>query len=314
MFSIGHVSDLHSTPVVVRDRSELSNKRFFGWLSWRLRRRKIHLTAVLEALIDDLASTAPDHIVVTGDLVNISLPSEFPIARQWLERLGTPDEVSVVPGNHDAYVPVPQSTSWDLWSDYISSDDGPAPITPNCETSTDPRDAFPTLRVRGPVAVVGVCSAIPTPSLNATGTLGRPQIERIEALLEQLAGTDLCRMVSIHHPITDHSTAERRSLTDASELRASIRRVGAEIVVHGHNHRTLVTQIPGPNGPIPVVGVRSASDYGHKPHKRAQYHLYDIERIEGPARFRIALRTRGYDPQNQCFVPEGESDLTSRLR
>jgi 3',5'-cyclic AMP phosphodiesterase CpdA len=311
MFSIGHLSDLHTTPVEVNSPSELLNTRFFGWLSWHTRRRKIHLDGVLEALIDDLAATAPDHIVVTGDLVNISLENEFPVARRWLERLGSPDDVSLVPGNHDAYVAVPKSVSWDLWSDYIRSDracggDGAVP--------SDPRDAFPTLRVRGPVAVVGVCSALPTASLRATGTVGRAQLDRLEQLLERLTATDLCRMVSIHHPVTDHSTVERRSLTDAAEFRAVLARAGADIVVHGHNHRTLVTKIPGPNHPIPVVGVRSASDYGHKPHKRAQYHIYDIERIEGPERFRISLRTRGYDAEGARFVAEGESDLAVMLR
>ncbi len=314
MFSVGHLSDLHTTPVLVRNISELLNKRFFGWLSWQVRRRKIHLDAVLEALIDDIAVTAPDHVVVTGDLVNISLESEFPVARQWLERLGTPDEVSLVPGNHDAYVVVPQGVSWDLWSDYISSDSDPACHIPQTAALPDPRDAFPTLRVRGPVAVVGVCSALPTASLKATGTVGPAQLDRLEQLLERLARTDLCRMLSIHHPVTDHSTVERRSLTDAFELRTVLARVGAEIVVHGHNHRTLVTKIPGPNLPIPVVGVRSASDYGHKPHKRAQYHIYDIERIEGPARFRISLRTRGYDPDNRRFIPEGESELCGAMQ
>ena len=311
MFSIGHLSDLHSTPVVVSNPSALLNKRFFGWLSWRLRRRKIHLTSVLEALIDDLAATAPDHLVVTGDLVNISLESEFPVARQWLERLGSPAGVSVVPGNHDAYVAVPQSVSWDLWSDYISSDSDSVCLGPGGAAQADPRDTFPTLRVRGPVAVVGICSALPTASLNATGTVGPGQRERLERLLTRLAETDLCRMVSIHHPITDRSTIERRSLTDASEMRAVLARVGAEIVVHGHNHRTLIEQIPGPNGPIPVVGVRSASDWGHKPHKRAQYHIYDIERVDGPARFHISLRTRGYDPDNRRFVSEGDRDLAT---
>ncbi len=311
MFSVGHLSDLHSTPVAVRNPSELLNKRFLGWLSWRLRRRKIHLASVLEALIEDLAATAPDHLVVTGDLVNISLESEFPVARQWLERLGSPADVSLVPGNHDAYVAVPMSKSWDLWSEYIRSDPDSADLAPDHSPPADPRDAFPTLRVRGPIAVVGICSALPTSNLDATGTVGPGQLDRLERLLARLAKTELCRMVSIHHPITHQSTIERRSLTDAIELRAVFERAGAEIVVHGHNHRTLLAQIPGPNGPIPVVGVRSATDWGHKPHKRAQYHIYDIERAEGPARFRISLRTRGYDHDNRCFVSEGARDLAA---
>jgi len=315
MFSVGHLSDLHSTAVVVRHPGMLLNKRFLGWLSWQLRRRKVHLPAVLDALIDDLATTAPDHVVVTGDMVNISLESEFPLARQWLERIGSPADVSLVPGNHDAYVAVPSSASWDLWSEYIRSDPSDrfdADVECRASGSEDPRDAFPTLRVRGPIAVVGVCSAIPTPNLDATGTLGTAQRERLERLLARLGQTDLCRVVSIHHPITERATIERRSLTDAPELRQLLARVGAEIVLHGHNHRTLIEKIPGADQPIPVVGVRSATDYGKKPDKRAQYHIYDIERSDGPERFRISVRTRGYDADSGCFVADGEHELTRR--
>jgi 3',5'-cyclic AMP phosphodiesterase CpdA len=162
------------------------------------------------------------------------------------------------------------------------------------------------------VAVVGVCSALPTSSLDATGTVGPEQLARLEAVLAKLADSGLCRLVSIHHPVTEAATIERRSLTDAVELRAVLERAGAELVVHGHNHRTLVAEIAGPERPIPVVGVRSASDHGHKPHKRAQYHVYGFERVSesGGARFRITLNTRGYDPAAHRFVAEGEVELS----
>lgn len=310
MFSVGHISDLHSTPVAPTNPTQLLNKRFFGWLSWQLRRRKIHRPQVLEALIEDLGDTAPDHLLVTGDLTNISLEREFTAARVWLDRLGSPRDVSLVPGNHDAYVELPQASSWSLWSEFIASDDG---FTSE-DRGHDPRGSFPTLRIRGPLAIVGLCSALPTRILDATGTLGLPQLDRLERMLTELAATDLCRVVSVHHPITEGATVARRALTDAAALREVLRRCGAELVVHGHNHRTLCERIEGPRHPIPVVGVRSASDFGHKPHKRAQYHLYDFERLNDSAvpRFRIALRTRGYDPATGGFVAEGERELSGR--
>ena len=92
-----------------------------------------------------------------------------------------------------------------------------------------------------------------------------------------------------------------------------LRRAGAELVIHGHNHRTLLAEIDGPNGAIPVVGVRSASDIGSEPHKCAQYHVYAIERNREPGRprFRIALRIREYDPTSGRFRAEAEHDLVS---
>lgn len=306
MFSLGHLSDLHATPVAVGNPLQLLNKRFFGWLSWRIRRRRYHRTSVVDALMDDLSRAAIDHLVVTGDLTNLSLASEFGAARERLKQLGDARDVSIVPGNHDAYVHVAQSSSWNLWSEYFESDE---PET--AAAAADPRDRFPTLRIRGPLAVVGLCSALPTRLFDATGTLGSAQLDRLERMLRRLSESDLCRVISIHHPITAGATHPRRWLRDAEALRGVIGRAGAELVVHGHNHRTLLAEIAGPDGAIPVVGVRSASDIGQRQERRAQYHVYEIERncgSDGP-RFRIALRIRGYDRESGRFCAEGERVL-----
>ena len=306
MFSLGHLSDLHATPVIVENPLHLLNKRFFGWLSWRIRRRHYHRTSVVGALMDDLRHAPIDHLVVTGDFTNLSLASEFGAAREQLKRFGDARDVSIVPGNHDAYVRIAQAASWNLWSDYFESDDRETTVE-----SSDPRDRFPTLRVRGPLAVVGLCSALPTRLFDATGTLGDAQLERLERMLHELSKSDLCRVISIHHPITEGATHPRRWLRDAESLRDVIGRAGADLVVHGHNHRTLLAAIDGPDGSIPVVGVRSASDIGQRPERCAQYHVYEIERNGGSGgpRFRIALRIRGYDPGSGRFRAEGERVL-----
>jgi len=306
-FSLAHLSDLHATPVVVDNPLQLLNKRFFGWLSWQLRRHRYHRRSVVDALLEDLRQMAIDHLVVTGDLTNLSLASEFGAARERLKQLGDPRDVSLVPGNHDAYVRIAQSASWKLWWDYLESDEpvGAAPL------GSDPRDPFPTLRIRGPLAMVGLCSALPTRLFDASGTVGDAQLDRLEQLLRRLAETDFCRVISIHHPITSGATHSRRWLRDAGSLREVIRRTGADLVVHGHNHRTLVEAIEGPEGAIPVVGVRSASDLGQREERRAQYHVYAIERNSTGAgsRFKIVLRIRGYDPAARRFAAESEQLL-----
>jgi 3',5'-cyclic AMP phosphodiesterase CpdA len=95
MFSVGHISDLHATPVWVERASQLLNKRFLGWLSWNLRRSKLYRPDVFQALIDDLRAAALDQVVVTGDLTNVALEHEFVAAREWLERIGSAEQVSV---------------------------------------------------------------------------------------------------------------------------------------------------------------------------------------------------------------------------
>jgi len=243
---------------------------------------------VLEALLADLREMQPDQMVVTGDLTNISLPSEFPLALEWLQRIGPPERVSAVPGNHDAYVRVPRELSWDLWSEYLTSDSGVAAGT---------GVHFPTLRVRGPLAIVGVNSALPTGPFLASGALGSEQLQRLEVMLAELARGEHFRLLLIHHPPFRAELSRRRCLADAEALAALLSRTGVDLILHGHLHRTRFATMPGPGGPIPVVGVRSASDCGSKPGKRAQYHLFRLHEeapSNGRRRYGIELSRRSY--------------------
>ncbi len=311
MFTLAHLSDLHVTPLAGASPLSFLNKRFFGWLSWNARRGRVHRPEVVEALLEDLKSQAPDHVAVTGDLTNVALEQEFIEAVRWLERLGKPERVSLVPGNHDAYVPIDSGRSWDHWAPFICSDSSSAePVeSPRGSSAVTPLD-FPTLRLRGAVALVGVCSALPTAFFRATGRVGSAQLTRIEQTLQQLGERGLFRVVLIHHPPSEVDIAGRRRLVDAASLRGVFRRVGAELILHGHVHRTLWSEIEGPDGPIPVAGVRSASDIGVKEHKRAQYHLFGIEpRCDAGSKSRIHVAIRGYDRAAECFVSEGEQWL-----
>lgn len=278
----------------------------------------------------DLHDQRPDHVAVTGDLTNVALDHEFERTAQWLKELGEPSWVSIVPGNHDAYVRVDPARSWDLWAPYLLSDGdaavlsdgdaaGDADAASGEGSGTPPRAPgwadFPTLRRRGPVALVGLCSAVPSPPFCATGRLGASQLERLDRLLGELGEEGACRVVLIHHPPTDRHVSARRRLSDFAELGDVIRRRGAELVLHGHVHRRIVDAMPGPDGPVPVVSVASASDVGHEPHKRACYHLYDLEparRDDGGPRWRIRARRRGFDPSTGGFSDEGEEWLSGQ--
>lgn len=300
MPTLAHLSDLHATPVRAVRPWTLLGKRGLGWISWKVKRARRHRPEVLERLLADLAEQDADHVAITGDLTNASMEEEFEGAARWLERIGTPERVSLVPGNHDAYVVVRPEHSWDHWSAYLASDEragGPAPAHAD----------YPTLRIRGPLALVGLCSALPVPWNEATGLLGATQLERLGPLLASLRERGLCRVVLVHHPPVDAGTERRRRLTDAAALRDVLRGEGAELVLHGHGHRTSFASVPGPEGAIPVVGVRSSSHAPLRESHRAQYHLYAIE--EGGGGFRIRARVRGYDPVRRAFVDEGERAL-----
>lgn len=305
MFTLAHLSDPHVPSPLSAGLATLTTKRVFGYMSWRRRRIAIHRAEVLDALARDLGAFAPAHIAVTGDLVNISLPSEFPAAARWLATLGPADRVSVVPGNHDAYVAVPWSQSCGLWSAYMTSDGDAAAIGP-----AGPDD-FPFVRRRGPLAVIGLSSAVPTAPGLASGTLGGAQIERLARQLSNLGEEGLFRVVLVHHPAVEGNNPPRKRLTDAKALQRTISRHGAELVLHGHDHRCSVREIAGPTGPVPVVGVPSASALAHKTRPVAQYHLFDIAPApeRSPGAWRVELRMRQYIAARERFESAGTRRL-----
>ncbi len=313
MFTLAHVSDWHATSLEgVRPR-ELMNKRVLGWLSWMSERRHVHRLEVLRALFRDLRGQGPDHVAVTGDLTNISLEREFEAAAELLSELGPPEGVSLVPGNHDAYISLPRARAWDRWSSYMASDEAIATARAAAVPPTAPAAGdFPTVRIRGPVAFVGLCTAQPTAPGLASGRVGHDQLQRLAARLSELRSRDLCRVVLCHHPVNDDSFGWRRRLLDSAALRAVLHQEGAELVLHGHGHRTLIGELPGPSHKIPVVGVRSSSHRGVPENRRAQYHLFRIESLAAGSegrRCRLSLSTRGYDEATGGFVAEGERAL-----
>jgi len=293
VFRIAHVSDLHlSWPPPVRW-TQLANKRLLGYLSWRLRRRREHLAAILDALVRDLHAINPDHIAITGDLVNLALPTEFAEADAWLRRLGPPESVSVVPGNHDALVRVLPSDGWDHWRAYTSSD----PDAPDIQA-----DGFPYLRRRGSLAIVGLSTAVPSLPGSATGRLGTLQLARLDRLLERLSGENRCRVLLMHHSPVDGVSRRRRRLIDARELQRCLAQRDADLILHGHEHRLRFDQVAGAGGPIPVFGVPSASKHSVSVEEVAQYYVYEIAGSRG--QWRIIAESRRFAGMSQGFVQE----------
>src|ERR1700759_4656938 len=137
-FTLAHFSDPHLPPLPKPRFSELAGKRVLGYLNWTRNRHKYYRREVLDALVGDLQAHAPDHIAVTGDLVNLALAAEFALAQTWLQSVGRPDRVTAIPGNHDAYVRATRHRFAESFAAYLRGDEPASP-------------AFPFLRRRGPV-------------------------------------------------------------------------------------------------------------------------------------------------------------------
>jgi 3',5'-cyclic AMP phosphodiesterase CpdA len=260
MFVLAHLSDPHLAPLPFPHPLDLLSKRGLGYINWLRKRRSIHRADMLKALVADVKEHAPDHVAITGDLVNLSLSNEFAAARVWLAGMGDPGNVTIVPGNHDSYVRAAAKFAERAWSDYMRGDGG---------------ESFPFVRRRGPLALIGLSTSLPTPPLAATGHLHGDQLDRLREVLAKLK-REAFRVVLIHHPPFEGANYFRR-LTNAGALRDVLREHGAELVLHGHHHEASLHWLPGPQLRIPVVGVPSASGAPGRHDEPAGYNLYEIE-------------------------------------
>jgi len=258
--------------------ASLKGKRWSGYLSWRRNRRFVHRRELLDVLTGAVHDEDPVHVLVTGDLVHIGLPAEIDAAAEWLEALGPPERVMLVPGNHDVYA----RDSWPevaaSWAPYLGvpAAAGPAGVYP-VRRELDAGGA--------PLRLIGVSTAEPTPLFSAAGSLGVAQLQRLGSELE----TDAFRCLLIHHPPLPEMTSRRKGLRDAAALATLLERRGAELILHGHVHRN--SERVGPGG-VRIFGTASASANPAAGAKNgAAYRVFDVEREA--AGWRVAMRLMG---------------------
>ena len=300
VFTLGHLSDLHLISARDLSPSELLNKRILGYFSWRLHRHISHRREVLSALLQKLQSMHMDHIVITGDLTHLGRPAEYSRALKFLHKLGPPSDVTVIPGNHDAYIAVDWQQTYALWTRYLSGDSGSV----SGQGTQNRKPEFPMLRIRGQTALIGVSTARPSAPLFATGRVGQLQLQKLENLLVESGRQGLFRVVLIHHPPVSGVVQWRKRLTDAKNFGAVVKRCGAELILHGHVHRRSITQLPTPHGQVPVISVSSASALGNKSDRRARFHIYQI--TPASPGWEMQLTAYRFSSRHKQFIPESE--------
>ena len=277
-FTLAHISDLHLTPLLGFGPHHWNVKRSLGFINWARSRRFVHRLEVADRLATDMWQQGADHVAVTGDIANLGLPDEFGAALGWLKTVGPPDKVTAIPGNHDIYtrrMSGPACT--EIWREYIASDTWGASFL-----GAEPQQ-FPFVRRVGPLALIGLNSAFPTRPFVAAGRIGPGQLEDLRDCLIRLKSEKLTRVVLIHHPPLPGQTAPRRALEDAEQVSGVLATCGAELVLHGHNHRDSLVWLPSNDESIPVVGVASGSaarTHGLEPLGRYNLFRFSAERIE----------------------------------
>lgn len=288
LLQIAHLTDLHLPVPPTISWQDLANKRLLGALSWLRRRRFIHKPETLQLIVNDIHQSAAEHVVITGDLVNLGLPAELAAGAIWLRDFGPRDWITFVPGNHDTYVKAPWTALLPL-APYMSGlrEDGEDRL---------PRDLgdFPFMRKVGPMALISVNTGIPKAPGLATGAIGPAQMARLEKVLVETRAQGLIRVISIHHPPVPGTVSMRKSLDDGPAFVALLRKQGAELVIHGHAHKPHLKKIDGPDGAIPVIGAGSASaTLEHHGRPTAQYHLYTFHHED--AKLMLDVEVRGFE-------------------
>jgi 3',5'-cyclic AMP phosphodiesterase CpdA len=274
---IAHLSDLHVLSLEGVSRSRFLNKRFTGWVNLKLKRGHKHKSQTVAAILREIKRQEPDHVVVTGDLTNLALEPEFEAVREMFEKeLGfSPDRVSVVPGNHDLYTRGAQRSRrfTGFFAPYVSSD------LP--ELSADiPLGAFPYVRLRGNVAIIGLSSAVPRLPFVAAGELGKRQAQALKEILAHDEVKKRTPIFLVHHPLHNPPSLLKTAmegLWDASSLTALAEALPRGLLLHGHLHRRIRRDLATRAGGIMAIGATSASLHHEHEDRMAGFNVYDID-------------------------------------
>lgn len=274
MLRIAHVSDLHVlSPRGVEWRRILFNKRITGYANLVRQRGRVYRREYLAAVLAAAAARA-DHLVVTGDVTNLSLEHEFEEARALLDGAARAVEVTVVPGNHDVYLPaIHDGRRFPHHFGAFLRGDLP-------ELACDlPAGPFPCVKLRGPAAIIALSSAVPRPPFVASGRLGEAQLSALDAILAHPEVTRRVPVVLVHHPPVDGRARPlqlRDGLVDAARLRAVLSRLERGLVLFGHLHLRVRHRLPTSAGTLQVLGASGAAlDHPHRD-VRAGFNAYAL--------------------------------------
>jgi 3',5'-cyclic AMP phosphodiesterase CpdA len=294
---IAHFSDLHVLDLQGVKPHRFLNKRLTGYANLRFKRGHVHRSAYVRAIAREVTRARVDHVVITGDLTNLALETEFAAVRRLLEEeLGLhPKDVSIVPGNHDLYTRGAHSSGrfGAYFAAYLESDLPELAVDMGI-------GRFPCVKLRGPAAIVGLSSAVPRLPFVAAGKLGKKQLAALTRVLEHPEVRKRTPIVLLHHPA--HNPLSRvasllRGLDDAALLWTSVQEVPRGMVLHGHLHRRVQEILPTRIGHMHAVGAPSASLEHEDTLRMAGFNVYEVKDDGALA----TLESHVFDPARAAF-------------
>ena len=299
---LAHCSDLHLLSHDGARWLDLANKRWIGAMNLLSNRSRHYHVEAFEDMVGDLNALGIEHVLCTGDVTNLALRQEFAFARGKFDQLALgPAGVTVIPGNHDAYVAEGVSLFAEMFAAFATCDPGWEWTAADAASDADAPDdlRWPIVRIRGALALIGTSTSRATPWFTAYGRLGSGQLARLRKTLQDPRLAGKVRVVAIHHPPAGRRAENRiRGLRDHAALAAVIAETGADLIVHGHEHRDMTEALAGPVGPVPVRGVASGTYLHNKPERTARYRIYEI--ADGAV---VSDQVRVWDRERRAFGP-----------
>jgi 3',5'-cyclic AMP phosphodiesterase CpdA len=304
-----HLSDIHYLARLAVPGRRFMNKRITGWVNLRMLRSYQHDSGLIEGILAAIRDAGPDHLAITGDLTNLSLGIEFAELRLLLGRIGLPpDSVTVVPGNHDRYTGGADRSNRVL-----------AYLEPYMRSDVAGDGAFPVVRVREGVAIVGLDTSYSRPPFVASGRVGPRQLVRLVDLLGRGQLDDTFPVVLLHHPpyswTTNRVSLRLSGLKDSLELYDALGGRSA-LLLHGHLHKNTYRRREMDGTTVHVVGVASATRHGRvRPHLLSTFHVFDVDHdgVRSIERYTLHPERRSYDVvevSGEEFLPLEESGCT----
>jgi 3',5'-cyclic AMP phosphodiesterase CpdA len=274
---LAHCSDLHLLSHDGARWLELANKRWIGAMNLLSNRGRHYHVDAFDDMVTDLNALGVDHVLCTGDVTNLALRCEFEFARARFDKLALgPHGVTVIPGNHDAYVAEGVPLFAELFAEFATGDPGWAWAAADAGDLPDDLH-WPIVRVRGVLALIGTSTSRATPWFTAYGRLGSGQLARIQRVLADPRLAGKIKVVAIHHPPAGKRAASKiRGLRDHAAFAEVIARAGAHLIVHGHEHRDMTEVLAGPVGPVPVRGIASGTYAHNQPDRVARYRVFEL--------------------------------------
>jgi 3',5'-cyclic AMP phosphodiesterase CpdA len=309
---IAHFSDLHLLALDGVPAWRFLNKRVTGMANLRLKRASIHRSEYVRAIAREVGSSSIDHVVITGDLTNLALESEFELARDVIERDLALDasRVTIVPGNHDVYTRGAfRSHRFERYfAPWLVSD------LPEIRSSA-PQTAFPVVKLRGPAAIVALSSAVPRLPLVAAGHLGHAQLELLARILDHPEVKRRFLVLALHHPAAHPWSAAKaylEGLRDAGALLSLLDPLRSGLLLHGHLHRRIQRSLPTRAGEIEQLGATSASLHHAAPERMAGFNVYELDE-RGLSKVDAFV----YEPRDATFrsvrVPRDVGEVQARV-